>query len=64
MTGQGTYTWPNGQQPAAMKNVVKYTGSFSYNMFSGYGKCYNVKGKVVKKGYWAGNRYMGKHKKK
>jgi len=64
MAGQGTYTWPNGQQPAAMKNVVKYTGGFSYNMFTGYGKCYNRKGRLVKKGYWSSNIYMGKHKKK
>jgi hypothetical protein len=64
MEGEGIYTWPEGKQPTAMKNAVQYKGSFRNDMFHGYGKCYNVAGKLVKKGYWAANRFYGRKKQK
>jgi hypothetical protein len=64
MEGDGTFTWPEGKQPEAMKNVTKYTGSFSNDMFNGYGKCYNSSGRLVKKGYWSSNKFYGRKKPK
>jgi hypothetical protein len=47
-----------------MGNVVKYVGGFRSDMFYGYGKCYNAKGKLVKKGWWVDNRFYGRKKPK